>query len=93
MLDSRLREFSTDEGFDPAEDYVGPFYYRREQDQFVCAFLPEKKNCNTYGGVHGGILMTFADFSLCMAATNHYNKEDCVTVSFYEEENFFVIMY
>ena len=82
MLDSRLREFSTDEGFDPAEDYVGPFYYRREQDHFICAFLPEKKNCNTYGGVHGGILMTFADFSLCMAATNHYNKENCVTVSF-----------
>ena len=26
--------------------------------------------------------MTFADFSLCMAATNHYNKENCVTVSF-----------
>ena len=26
--------------------------------------------------------MTFADFSLCIAATNHYNKENCVTVSF-----------
>ena len=43
MIDSRLKEFSTDEGFDPAEDYVGPFYYRREQDHFVCAFVPEKK--------------------------------------------------
>ena len=42
MIDSRLREFSTDEGFD-AEDYVGPFYYRREQDHFVCAFVPKKK--------------------------------------------------
>ena len=26
--------------------------------------------------------MTFADFSLSMAATNHYKKENCVTVSF-----------
>ena len=24
--------------------------------------------------------MTFADFSLCMAATNHYQKENCVAV-------------
>ena len=52
-----------------------PFYYKNEAGQFVCAFVAEMKNCNTYGGVHGGVLMTFADFSLCMAATNHYNKE------------------
>ena len=82
MLDPRLKNFQTDSGFDPAEDYTGPFYYKNEAGQFVCAFVPETKNCNTYGGVHGGVLMTFADFSLCMAATNHYNKENCVTVSF-----------
>ena len=56
MLDSRLRDFSTDEGFDPAEDYVGPFYYRREQDQFVCAFLPEKKTAIPMGESMGGSL-------------------------------------
>ena len=29
--------------------------------------------------------MTFADFSLCIAATNHYQKENCVTVSFHAD--------
>ena len=82
MLDERLTGYQTDPGFDPAEDYVGPFYYREENNQFICAFVPEEKNCNTYGAVHGGVLMTFADFALCMAATNHYDKENCVTVSF-----------
>ncbi len=26
--------------------------------------------------------MTFADYAACMVATNHYEGEDCVTISF-----------
>jgi len=77
--------YSTDPGFDAAEDHVGPFYYRREGEQFDCAFLPGTKNCNVNGLVHGGVLMTFADFALCMAATNHYQDESCATVSFHAD--------
>ena len=36
------------------------------------------------GIVHGGVLMTFADYCLCMVATDAY-AEDCVTVSFNSE--------
>lgn len=80
--------YSTDPGFDPAEDHIGPFFYRESRDSregtegFECAFIAESKNCNVNGLVHGGVLMTFADFALCIAATDHYDEESCATVSF-----------
>ena len=74
--------YSTDPGFDPCEDYVGPFYYRLVEGKREYAFRASEKHCNVTGIVHGGILMTFADFSLCMEATDHYAEEDCVTGSF-----------
>ena len=77
--------YSTDPGFDPAEDHTGPFYYFETSEGFDCLFIPKAKNCNVNGLVHGGVLMTFADFSLCMAATNHYREESCSTISFSSE--------
>mgnify|MGYP001030656599 FL=1 len=74
--------YSTDPGFDHAEDHTGPFFYLETSEGFDCVFLPEGKNCNVNGLVHGGVLMTFADFSLCMAATDHYREESCSTISF-----------
>ncbi len=77
--------FETDVGFDPSEDFVGPFYWREADEGFHCAFMPDERHCNNSEIVHGGILMMFADYSLCLAATDHYNGEDCVTVSFSSE--------
>ena len=77
-----MEGYATDPGFDQAEDHVGPFYYRQTDTGYECAFVPGDKNCNVNGLVHGGILMTFADFALCIAATNHYDAESCATVSF-----------
>ena len=74
--------YSTDPGFDPAEDYIGPFYYQHKPDHRTYAFVAEDRHCNVVNLVHGGVLMTFADFSLCMEATDHYRTEDCVSVSF-----------
>lgn len=74
--------FQTDPGFDPAEDHIGPFYYREEGEGFRFAFRAGDHHCNAQDMVHGGVLMTFADFCLCMAATHHYEEESCLTVSF-----------
>lgn len=77
-------EYKTDPGFDPAEDHIGPFSYStNRQGQY--AFMAESRHCNAHGTVHGGVLMTFADYALCMAATDHYKNESCVTVSFSSE--------
>lgn len=79
---SVLDGYVTEPGFDPAEDHIGPFYYRKEGDEYRYAFLAEDKHCNTQDMVHGGVLMTFADYCLCVEATDNYREENCVTVSF-----------
>lgn len=53
---------------DAFEDYTGPFYCRPEGDTLICGFIPEPKNANAGGSVHGGALMTFADYALFMIA-------------------------
>lgn len=53
---------------DAFEDHTGPFYCRADGDGMVCGFLPEAKNCNAGGNIHGGALMTFADYALFMIA-------------------------
>ncbi len=77
--------YSTDAGFDPAEDYIGPFYYQGNSDNRRYAFRAEDRHANVTNVVHGGVLMTFADYALCMEATNNYEQEDCVTISFNSE--------
>ena len=74
--------YSTDATFDPAEDHIGPFYFKKVDDQWRFAFVAETRHCNAFDMIHGGVLMTFADFCLCLEATDHYAEESCVTVSF-----------
>ena len=74
--------YVTNTGMDPAEDYVGPFYHRSHSNGHTSVFVPSAKNCNLNGDVHGGVLMTFADFALCVAATNNYEEESCTSISF-----------
>ena len=74
--------YQTEPGFDPAEDHVGPFYFAKQGDKLSYAFEAAQSHCNAHGSVHGGILMTFADYCLCMEATDHYASETCITVSF-----------
>ena len=77
-----LENFTTDSGFDPAEDHIGPFYYSRQDDQWRFAFMAKQQHCNAFDTIHGGVLMSFADFCVCLEATNHYDGLTCATVSF-----------
>ena len=49
-------------GGDPYEDLAGPFYYRIDERGPVCAFRAEHKHMNGGMFLHGGCVMTFADF-------------------------------
>ena len=56
---------------DRFEDHTGPFYCKPDGASLngggvVCGFRPEAKNCNAGGNVHGGAVMTFADYALFM---------------------------
>ncbi|MCI4645986.1 MAG: PaaI family thioesterase [Hyphomonadaceae bacterium] len=49
---------------------VGPFFFRLEGETPVAAFRAERRHMNGAGVVHGGCLLSFADFSL-FAIANH----------------------
>lgn len=67
---------------DPFEELVGPLCLREDPDGSVrCAFEATSKHANTSGQIHGGMLMTFADYALCLAAIHGLAGERCVTVS------------
>ena len=65
----------------PFEDHVGPLGYKVVDETITFAFLADARHRNTAGTVHGGMLMTFADFALCLTATWDQPGEKCVTVS------------
>src|SRR5690606_10647268 len=53
------------QGGDPYESLIGPFYFRSEPEGGArCVFEPKPHHCNGGGAIHGGCLMSFADFSL-----------------------------
>lgn len=65
---------------DPAEDRIGPFFFRIERGVVYSAFRVQAQHCNSHASAHGGLLMAFADYTLCIAA-NEGTNEGVVTVS------------
>ncbi|MBF0277130.1 MAG: PaaI family thioesterase [SAR324 cluster bacterium] len=65
-----------------AEEMVGPFFYRKKENgRIETAFVAEARHCNGLKVVHGGILMTFGDYSITMQALSGVS-ESCTTISF-----------
>jgi len=74
------------DGRDPFETLVGPLVFRSEPDGTSrAAFLPEKKHLNGGGVIHGGALMSFADFALFGLAHDALAGAFAVTVTFNAE--------
>lgn len=56
------------EPVDDFEEHSGPFYCKYDEQGLLCGFRPDAKNRNGGGNIHGGALMTFADYVLFMVA-------------------------
>lgn len=69
-------------GGDPFEDLAGTFYFKIDEDGPVCAFRAERKHLNGGGFLHGGCVMTFADFSLFVIARDVIDGSSTVTATF-----------
>lgn len=70
------------DGADPYESSIGPFCFREEDAGVRCAFLPTRAHLNGGGAIHGGALMSFADFSLFAIARQALKDTKAVTVTF-----------
>jgi uncharacterized protein (TIGR00369 family) len=75
---------------DPFEDHVGPFYFRIDGDAaragtVHCVLPTAARHGNYKGDVHGGAILTFADYALCLvagrAADGGTNTSFAMTVS------------
>ncbi len=67
---------------DPFESRAGPFYLRREPGgDVVAAFRAEARHMNGNGAMHGGCLMSFADFALFAIANDALAGDQAVTMN------------
>jgi acyl-coenzyme A thioesterase PaaI-like protein len=64
---------------------AGPFYFRVDEKGPVAAFRAERKHMNGGGVMHGGCLMTFADFALFAIAYDAMDGGYGLTVAFTSE--------
>ena len=85
-----LGQYSVFDPPDPFEDHVGPFYFRiagdaREAGSVHCVLPTHQRHGNYAGGVHGGAILAFADYALCLvagrAADGGTNSSFAMTVS------------
>lgn len=69
-------------GGDPFEDHCGPFYWREEEGGVrKSAFRAEHKHMNGGGFMHGGCVMTFADYCLFVIARPALMDRSSVTAT------------
>jgi uncharacterized protein (TIGR00369 family) len=67
---------------DNFEMLAGPFYTRRTPERGqVCAFRAQARHMNGGGFMHGGCLMTFADYALFCIADQELQGTGSVTAS------------
>lgn len=65
---------------------AGPFHVGRDASGPVCAFRATRKHMNSGGVMHGGCLMTFADFALFAIAHDEIGNDNYgLTVAFTSE--------
>jgi acyl-coenzyme A thioesterase 13 len=68
-------------GADPFETTIGPFCFHAEGSAILSAFQPRRERLNGGGAIHGGALMSFADFSLFSIAHNALAGAKAVTLT------------
>jgi|CXWL01.1.fsa_nt_gi uncharacterized protein (TIGR00369 family) len=68
-------------GADPYETVLGPFCFKVQDGRAHCAFEPRRDHLNGSGAIHGGALMSFADFSLFCIAHNALQGVRAVTLT------------
>jgi uncharacterized protein (TIGR00369 family) len=69
------------QGADPYETSIGPFCFRVDAGKARCAFQPRREHLNGGGTIHGGALMSFADFALFAIAHNALRGSKAVTLT------------
>lgn len=62
--------------------HAGPFYYKHIDGEYVSRFRAAEKHMNAGGVMHGGCLMSFADFALFSIADDEMKGTYGATLAF-----------
>ena len=65
---------------DTAEDNIGPFFFCMDGPHPRTAFRTREEHSNAHNTIHGGILVAFADYTVCLGA-NGGTQESSATIS------------
>lgn len=76
-----LKKFKSWYEEEPFEDFVGPFYYLEENNNNISAFECKKNHLNSMGSLHGGMIMSFIDYTLFVVSLDKIKKDSFVTIS------------
>lgn len=79
--DIDLNKFKSWYETEPFEDFVGPFYYLEEDNNNISAFKCKKNHLNSMGSLHGGMIMSFIDYTLFVVSLDKIKKDSFVTIS------------
>ena len=60
---------------EPFEDHAGPFYYQENNKGNISAFECKKHHLNGMGSLHGGMIMSFIDYTLFVISLNQIKEE------------------
>jgi uncharacterized protein (TIGR00369 family) len=67
---------------EPFDEKAGPFFHRTDADgRLVAAFRADRSHTNGLKVVHGGCLLTLADYALFTMSIQHSGGDEVVTVS------------
>ena len=67
---------------DAFETQSGPFFMKQQVDgSYLSAFRAQDRHMNGAGFMHGGCLLTFADFALFAIATDELGGDPAVTMN------------
>ena len=76
-----LKNFQTWHVEEPYEDFVGPFFFKIENDKSIAAFDFKDHHTNSIKSLHGGMIMSFADYALFIIGHKYTSKSNYVTIS------------
>ena len=79
--DIKIKDFNTWHVTEPFEDYVGPFFYKKDNGNLIAAFEFKDHHMNSIKSLHGGMIMSFADYCLFVVAHEYTSKDNYVTIS------------
>jgi len=66
---------------EPFEDFVGPFFYKKNENNYISAFECKDHHLNSMGSLHGGMIMSFIDYTMFVVCLETIKQQTFVTVS------------